>query len=163
MTTMIRRDRNQPATRSAANVWDPFRIMEGMLNWDPYSSMLPTSGTNVGQVFLPSFEVKETKDGYIFVADLPGVKEEDLEISFTGNQLVISGKRDAVEIQESDRYHLYERAYGRFTRTFTLPDGTNADQTSAHLKDGVLTLTVGKRPEVQPRRIQLSAKSKGTA
>lgn len=158
MTTMVRRENSQRPTRSAENAWDPFRLMDSMLRWEPFSSLMPSAGTAASQVYMPKFDVKETKDGYVFTADLPGIKEADLDISLTGNQLVISGKRDLEETKESEQYHLYERSYGQFSRSFALPEGVNPDSVSAHLRDGVLTLTVGKRPEVQPRRIQLSAK-----
>jgi HSP20 family protein len=161
MANLVRRDTSP--MNWTTNGWNPLRLMEGLLNWDPFTPMVPTS-TSAG-MFLPQFDVHETKDSYVFTADLPGVKEEDLEITCTGNQLLISGKRDAVELPESDsgRYHLCERTYGRFSRAFSLPEGVNRDQVNAHLKDGVLTLTVGKLPEVQPRRIQLGPKSQATA
>ena len=168
MANLARRDRN-PMNWTTSG-WNPLRVMEGLLNWDPFTSpltspsasMLPTSAA---AVFLPQFDVHETNDSYVFTADLPGVKQEDLEITFTGNQLLVSGKRDAVELPEGDngRYHLCERTYGRFSRAFTLPEGVNGEQANAHLEDGVLTLTVGKLPEVQPRRIKLSPKSQATA
>lgn len=163
MLNLARRD-SSPMNWTPSG-WNPLRLMEGLLNWDPFTSMVPTSAAAGAAVFLPQFDVHETKDSYVFTADLPGVKEEDLEITFTGNQLLVSGKRDAVELPESEygRYHLCERTYGRFSRAFTLPEGVNGDQVNAHLRDGVLTLTVGKLPEVQPRRIQLNPTSQATA
>ena len=160
MSTMTRKE-NPNTTRSAATYWDPFRLVESMLNLGPYAPRYATA--EVAPAYLPRFDVKETKDGYEFSADLPGVKEEELDISLTGNQLVISGKRTAAETKETERYHLSERTFGRFTRTFTLPDGISNEQVSAQLKDGVLTLVVGKRPEVQPRRIKLNEKPQASA
>lgn len=160
-TNLVRKENSQIPTRSGVSPWDPFRIMESMLGWEP--SLLPLGGGANAQSFTPKFDVKETKDSYVFTADLPGIKEDDLDISLTGNQLVVSGKREQESSKETERYHLYERSYGRFSRIFTLPDGVNADQVSANLKEGVLTLTVGKKPEVQPRKISLSAKAQGSA
>ena len=117
----------------------------------------------VPQSYMPQFDVKETKDSYVFSADLPGIREEDLDISLNGNQLVVSGKREGEERKETEQYHLHERSYGRFSRAFSLPDGINREQIKAHLKDGVLTLTIGKTPEVQPRRIQISPKPAASA
>jgi HSP20 family protein len=68
--------------------WDPFRAMRDMLRWDPFREMAPMS------VYSPSFDVTENKDSYVFKADVPGVKQEDLEITLTGNRLQITGKRD---------------------------------------------------------------------
>ena len=154
MANLVRRDNNQSSIPATQNIWDPFRIMESMLGLNPAASLLPNFGTSP-QVYMPKFDVKETQDSYIFSADLPGIQEKDLEISLTGNQLVISGKREFQEDKEAHHYHLYERSYGQFTRSFSLPEGANPDQVTANLKDGVLTLSVGKKPEVQPRRIQL--------
>ena len=158
-STLTPDEMTNPNTRSAGTLWDPFRLMESMLNLAPYAPRYATG--EVAPAYYPQFDVKETKDRYEFSADLPGVKEEDLDISLTGNQLVISGKRAAPEQKEqkeAERYHLSERSYGRFTRTFTLPDGISGEQVTAQLKDGVLTLSIGKRPEVQPRRIKLNEK-----
>ncbi len=103
--------------------------------------------------FTPAFEVKETKDAYIFKADLPGVKEGDLDITLTGDRLTISGKRETEKHEDADRFYAYERSFGSFSRVFTLPEGVDPDSCHAELKEGVLTLRLSKRPEVQPRRI----------
>ncbi len=128
---------------------DPFALMQEMLRWDPFQELLATNERG----FAPSFEVKETKKAYVFRADLPGVKEEDLDLSLSGNRLTISGHREEERRDEGDRYYTYERSYGSFARSFTLPDGVDAEATEAELKDGVLTLTVPKKAEAQPKRI----------
>ena len=156
MSTLNRRENNALYNRQTGNTWDPFRLMESMFQLSPrYTAEAAT--------YLPHFDVKETKDSYVFTADLPGVKEEDLDISLTGNQLTISGKRESVEQKDTERYHVSERTYGRFTRAFTLPDGISAEHVTANLKEGVLTLSVGKRPEVQPRKIKVGEKTQASA
>jgi HSP20 family protein len=123
---------------------DPFRELEPLGSWSE-------------RVFNPDVEFKETKDAYLFKADLPGVQEKDLEISLTGNRIQISGKREEEETREDDRYYAYERSYGSFTRSFTLPEGANAEDVTADLKDGVLVVRVAKRPEAQGRRIAVQS------
>jgi HSP20 family protein len=135
--------------------WDPFRMMRDLLRWDPFSEMTPFAGIDRGIAFAPQFEVKETQDAYVFKADLPGVKESDLDISVTGNRLSVSGRREAEERHEGETYYAYERSYGSFTRAFTLPDGVDADHVNAELRDGVLALRVPKKPEAQPKKIEL--------
>jgi HSP20 family protein len=103
--------------------------------------------------FLPSFEVKETKDSYVFKADLPGVKQEDLNISLTGNRLTISGQRNEEKKDEGETHYVHERSFGSFSRSFSLPEGIDAEHVQADLKDGVLNVVVPKKPEVQPKRI----------
>jgi HSP20 family protein len=156
MANLIRRREGGGQLTSQRNEWDPFRMMREMLRWDPFQEMLPFAPSlEPGAMFLPDFEVKETKDGYLFKADLPGVKEDDLEISLTGNRLVVSGKREVEKQEENETYFARERSYGTFTRTFTLPEGADVDHAKADLKNGVLTLVVPKKAEMQPRRIEV--------
>jgi HSP20 family protein len=142
-------------TRSAVpyqREWDPLRYMRDLVNWDPFREMspyVPQAPTG----FIPSFDVKETKDGYLFRADVPGVKESDIEVTLTGNRLTVSGKREFEKHEQSDTFYMFERSYGDFTRSFTLPEGIDANAVSADLKDGVLTLSLKRMPELQPKKI----------
>ena len=74
----------------------------------------------LAETFSPSFEVKETKDSYVFKADVPGVKESDIEGTVTGNRLSISGKREVEHKEQTNTFYTYERSYGDFTRSFLL-------------------------------------------
>jgi HSP20 family protein len=141
--------------------WDPLRVAREVLRWDPFREMTPF-GTSFETMtsFSPAFEVKETKDGYTFKADVPGVKESDLDIQYTGNRLTISGKREQDREEKSDTYYTYERTYGTFTRAFTLPEGVDADHIHAEMKEGVLSLIVPKKPEAQPKKISLKPPEK---
>jgi HSP20 family protein len=146
MANLIRRSTENQA------YWDPFRIMLEMFN-----DQGTRDARQVEQQFAPSFEVFERKDGYVFRADLPGVKQEDLDITLTENRLTVSGKREAEERKEGERFYAYERSFGSFTRSFTLPEGVDAEHVAAELKNGVLTLVVPKKPEVQPKKISIKA------
>jgi HSP20 family protein len=106
---------------------------------------------------LASFDVKESKDAFEFRADVPGVKESDIEITLTGNRLSISGKREAEKTDSNDTYYTYERSYGSFSRTFTLPYGADTEHIRTDLKEGVLTVVVPKRAEVQPKKIAVKS------
>lgn len=137
--------------------FDPFERMRELMGFDPFEQVGRMVGSQErGLGFVPAFEVKETKDAYIFKADLPGVKEGDLDITLTGDRLTISGKRETEKEEDSDRFYAYERSYGSFTRSFTLPEGVDAEHCSADLKEGVLHLRLPKLPEMQPKRIQVS-------
>jgi HSP20 family protein len=157
--------------RQEASVWDPFRGMEPMraldplrifrdlMGMDPFAGLVSPQGT----MFAPDFEVKETKDGYLIQADLPGVQMKDLEVSITGNRLTVTGRREEEQRREDDRYYVYERSYGTFSRSFVLPEGCDVDQLKAKLDDGVLQMMVPKKAEVQPRRIEVGGKEGGKA
>lgn len=152
-TITVRKD--QPATE-AAIARDPVRDwMRSMWDWDPFREMQPFFQTE--RTFVPTFEIKETKEGYLFKADMPGVKENDLEVTVSGSRLTIKGKREEEKKQETETYYAYERSYGSFTRAFTLPEGCDGAKAHAELKDGVLTLLVPKTAEAQPRKIDVRA------
>jgi HSP20 family protein len=133
---------------------DPFRMMRELLRWDPFAELAPLAAGGRA-AFVPTFEVKETKEGYAFRADLPGVRAEDLDIALTGNRLTVSGKREEEQRDEGERYYAYERSYGTFSRSFTLPEGVDAEHVQCDLKHGVLTLVLPKKPELQPKRIAI--------
>lgn len=86
--------------------------------------------------------------------DLPGVKQEDIDITLAKNSLRIAAERKG---PEDRKYWHQERAYGRFERLFTLPETVNPESIEAELRDGVLHLTLAKRPESQPRKIAVKA------
>jgi HSP20 family protein len=134
---------------------DPFQLMRELMA-DPYRmfQMSPFSGRDMG--WNPGFEVRETDDAFLFKADMPGIRSEDLEISLTGNQLSISGKREHEQEQGEGRFHTYERSYGSFERSFSLPESADMDKIRSDLKDGVLTLVVPKKPGTSPQRRKIA-------
>jgi HSP20 family protein len=135
------------------------RVMRDLMNWDPFREM-SAYGAPITSGFIPCFEVKETKDGYLFRADVPGVREADLDITVTRNRLTVSGKREADKEEAADTFYAYERSYGSFTRSFTLPEGVDASGVHADLRDGVLTLVVKKTLEAQPKKIPIQSAGK---
>ena len=139
--------------------FDPFRMMRDWLRWDPFREMAPVPHFERA-AFYPTFDVTENKDAYVFKADVPGVKESDLEITTQGNRIQIVGKRDFEEERKADTFYTYERQYGSFTRTFTLPDGADIAMAKSELKDGVLTLWVPKKPSAQAKKIEITSKPK---
>jgi HSP20 family protein len=136
--------------------WDPMRAMRDFLRWDPFREMAPMLSAFDRAAFAPSFDVTETKDAFVFKADVPGVKQTDVEITATGNRLRISGKRDSEHETKTDTVYSYERQYGSFARSFTLPDGADLDHAKSELKDGVLTLVIPKKAETQAKKIAVS-------
>jgi HSP20 family protein len=140
--------------------WDPWRTMRALTGWDPFREIIPfPSFPERAIAFSPAFDVKETKEAYLFKADLPGIKEKDLEVTMTGNRLDVSGKREDEKEEKTDRYYTYERSYGSFTRSFTLPEGAEVDKLRAALEQGVLTITVPKKPEVQAKKIAVKTEA----
>jgi HSP20 family protein len=131
--------------------------MDALLRWDPLRT--ENNLLSRGSEYVPRFDVKETKNAYVLRADLPGVKEEDVDLSLNGTLLTISGKREEEHREEGDQYYSVERSSGSFSRSFQLPEGIEAANITADLKSGVLTVQIPKRPEAQPRKITVG---KGT-
>jgi HSP20 family protein len=150
------RTKQQPTIPVSADTLEPFRILRNMLRWDPYREIaFPMEG---GNAFMPSFDVKETADAYIFTADMPGIQKEDLDVQLAGNRLTISGHRETEETKESERFFSQERSFGTFNRTFSLPEEVDSGKVVAELRDGVLHLMVPKSPETRPQKIAISHK-----
>jgi HSP20 family protein len=139
--------------------WDPTRWARDLLRWDPFREMASLPAMEHAG-FMPDFEVKENGNGYVFKADLPGVQDKDIEVTRTGNRVTISGKREYEKEDKGDTWYVTERSYGSFSRAFTLPDGIDGDHIRAELKDGVLTVTVPKMPDVQPKKIEIKGPEK---
>ena len=134
----------------------PLRTLREIFNWDPFQEMAPLLPLEIQKV-IPPFEVRETKDRFVFVADLPGVEAKDIEILLTGNRLTVTGTRvDKVEKGEEGEYYARERTYGRFTRSFTLPEGADLNAVQANLSAGVLTIVFPKVAAVQPKKIPVT-------
>ena len=134
---------------------DPFDLFRHLMRWIFSAKWRRSPRTSASPTCPRRSRIKETKDSYVFKADVPGVKESDLTINLTGTRLSVSGKREAERQQENETYFSDERSYGSFTRTFTLPEGIEAEKVNANLKDGVLTITVPKRPEAQPKKVSI--------
>ncbi len=155
MTTLIVRNPSTGSrTRSDDWAWDPFPAMREFLGWTPWTAAaLPPA---VEQSFAPRFDVHETASEFVFRADLPGIKQENLEITLTANQLRIAGRREEAKHEENERSYIAERGYGAFERVFTLPEGVDGEKIQATMNDGVLTVVVPKQPEAKPRQIPIS-------
>lgn len=101
-------------------------------------------------------DVVEMEDEIRVLAELPGVGLDDLELTLEANVLTISGeKKKEYEERERARYHLFERRWGRFSRSFVLPREVEREQVSASFENGVLTVRIPKREEARRRRIEI--------
>lgn len=159
MANIVTRGNQQaPIARRFSEI-DPIERMRDLLTWDPFQRPLSRwfGEETAAALYTPTFDVKEEKDAFVVKADLPGIKEEDLDISVTGNRLTISGKREEEKVEESGSYYFRERSNGAFTRSFVLPDNVISDQIQANMQDGVLTLRIPKAPESQPKKIAIKS------
>jgi HSP20 family protein len=105
----------------------------------------------------PSVDIFENKDNIVLEAELPGMSPDDVDIAIENNVLTIHGERKFEKKDEGDNFHRVERSYGAFTRSFTLPPTVSGDNVDAVFENGVLRLTLAKREEAKPRRIEIKA------
>ncbi len=108
----------------------------------------------------PAVNVEETKDQLLLTAELPGMSIDDIQIEVENNILSLRGeKREEREQKDDRRYHLWERCYGSFERSFTLPRTVKAEGITAHFKDGILHVEMPKAPEAKSRTISIKAEN----
>ena len=105
--------------------------------------------------WFPVVDIKENKDEFAVLAELPGMKKEDVHITFSDGKLVIEGERKKEQEENEANYHRVERSYGKFCRTFQLPSGIQANKIAADFKDGILKIKLPKSEEVKPKEIEV--------
>jgi HSP20 family protein len=139
--------------------YDPFRELRGLQ--DEMNRLFLTNFSRtedrdlVRGAWSPSVDIFETKDHLVLEAELAGLKPEDVEISIENNTLTLHGERKFEKKDEGDNFHRVERSYGTFTRSFTLPPTVSTENANAEFADGVLRLSLAKREEAKPRRIEI--------
>ncbi len=108
--------------------------------------------------FLPSVDVSETEKEFVVHAEVPGMDPKDVDISIHHNVLTMRGERKQERKEEKDgRYHVLERRYGNFSRSFALPVDVEADKVEAYYKDGVLSITIPKAKAEVSKKIEVKA------
>ena len=115
-------------------------------------------GATLGSAWAPPVDVFENADVIKIVAELPGVKVEDVKISLENNRLTLRGEKKQVAEEKTEKVHRYERAYGAFERTFTLPGIVDNERIQANYQDGVLSVTLPKAERAKPREIPVNSK-----
>lgn len=108
------------------------------------------------RVWSPAVDVYEDQDSIIIQADLPGVKQEAIDIEMNGDTLTIKGERKFEDPSRQDKYVRVERQYGAFQRSFTIGIPVEADKVKATYRNGTLELTIPKSEAVRPKKVQVS-------
>ena len=144
--------------------YDPFRDLKSLQ--DEVNRLFSTNfSRSFGDesfargAWTPNVDIFENKDEIVLEAELPGMNREDFDLTIENNVLTLRGERRFEKRDEADNYHRVERAYGAFTRSFTLPQTVSAENAAAEYKNGVLRVTLRKREEVKARRIEIKGES----
>lgn len=143
--------------------WTPVRDMLGLqedmnMLFDNFFG-LERRGEDIDLVqWAPRVDIVEANGGYELHADLPGMKKEDIKVEIHDNVLTLRGERRIEDDKKEKNFRLTERYYGKFIRTFTLPENVNRDGIVAEFKDGVLKLAIPKVEKAKPKEIEVTVK-----
>ena len=120
---------------------------------EAFGNLRNDEGSTITAAWYPACDVFEDKEAVKIVAEVPGVKPEDVKISLENNILTIRGEKKQQAEERNERVHRYERSYGSFERAFSLPSTVDAEKIQATCSHGVLTVTVPKAERARPREI----------
>jgi HSP20 family protein len=129
------------------------RVFNQMLQ-DVWGNQLPTEGV-AGRTWTPAVDIKETEEALHFAVELPGLTKENIEITLENSILTIAGERKFEKETKGEDYHRLERAYGSFSRSFTLPAGVRSDKVDANFENGVLQIDLPKQEGAKPHKIAI--------
>lgn len=144
--------------------WNPFREMDdlqrrmtSLFDWSPFRrSSLTTDDENITvPEWAPLVDIVEDGKEYLIKVELPEVQKDDVKVTVESGTLTISGERKAEKEQKGRRFHRVERYYGRFERSFSVPDDAEADDVKAEFKDGVLRVHLAKSEQARPKQIEV--------
>ena len=143
---------------------DPFRELATLQ--DRFTSLFENFAETPGKEqltagsFVPAVDVYEDEHNLVLKLEIPGVNEEDLNVSLENNLLTVSGERKFEKEEKEENFHRIERRYGSFMRTFRLPSTVDAEKVDAGYDKGLLKITIGKRAEAKPKQIKVGNGSK---
>jgi HSP20 family protein len=141
--------------------FEPFRELAALQN--EMSRWVNTLGGTTGgngestSTWLPAVDVWETEDELVLSFDLPGIPEDKIAVELDDNVLTITGERERSQERTNDRFYRFERRFGQFSRSVTLPAGVSDGDIHADYRDGVLEIRVPKPEEQKPKRIEIGS------
>jgi HSP20 family protein len=134
--------------------WNPWREFD-----DLFTRVAGPPGESLNRSeWLPPVDITETEKAFRIELEIPAVAAEDVVVAIKDGVLTVSGERSTESDSTDDKRHRVERRWGRFSRSFRLPENVDEDAIEARSKDGVLYLTVTKKEKAQPRKIQVNAR-----
>ena len=106
--------------------------------------------------FLPRADIRDEKDAVVVTAELPGVAKDDISVELQNGVLSLSAEKKSERKEDGNGFYRSERVYGNFKRSFRVPEAVDSEKISAEYANGVLTLTLPKRPEAAPKQIAIA-------
>lgn len=142
--------------------YDPFREIRSLQDEVNrlFTTVTPAQANReemLNGAWAPKVDIFENKENLVLEAELPGMTRDDFELAFENNVLTLKGERRFEKKTDEDNYHRIERAYGSFTRSFTLPQTVTAEGARAEFANGILYVSLPKREETKARKIDVIA------
>jgi HSP20 family protein len=146
--------------------WDPFREVNSLqrrLNslFDDYSRQQGDSSAVSMGSFVPAVDIYEDEHKVSLKLEIPGVRQEELDVQVENNILTVRGERKFDKEEKEENFHRIERRYGSFTRSFTLPSTIDTASVKANYENGVLRIDLAKKAETKPRQIKVNVTGTG--
>jgi HSP20 family protein len=140
--------------------WEPAREINSLQQemnrlFGSFFDTPSAGGDGAPRRWIPAMDVVETPDHFVLRADLPGMTEQDINLSLEDHVLTVSGERKAEHGEQREGYYRVERAFGAFSRSLTLPEGVDGDAISAAFDKGVLEVRIPKPEARRPRKLQI--------
>lgn len=160
MSAVVKKNRPKHASKGLSPLWDDFARMERQME-NMFAGLMPRSTTATSaaaSMMSVVMDVKESPNTYQVTAELPGVEESEIDVSYKDGLLTISGEKSARETcEEGENWHRMERSYGSFTRSFHFRDIVDEEHIKADYESGVLTVTLPKIQtiEKEPKHIAI--------
>lgn len=137
--------------------WPDVAVLQDRLNSIFQEFSRPDAETAEGVGFIPAVDIYEDQQKLALKIEVPGIKQEDLDIRVENQILTVKGERKFESEEKEENFHRIERRFGSFQRTFTLPQTVDTDAVTASYDAGVLSITVAKKPEAKPKQIKVQA------
>ena len=154
MNTLVR----YPRWSSQGLAQDPIKqVFDRLFDGSLFQDGSTDESSVVTSQWIPRVDIKEEANRFVLYADIPGVDPQDIEVQMDKGMLTIKGERRGEATLESESFSRIERHHGSFHRRFALPDSADPEGISASGHNGVLQITIPKRPETTPRRIQVGS------
>jgi HSP20 family protein len=154
-----KKEKQVPVRREEEHPWSAFRgemnrLFDDFFGGEREGSLVPLSGE--WGAFSPQVDVSEAEDEIVVSAELPGLDQEDIDVSLSNGTLLIRGEKREEKEEKGESYYRSERAYGAFRRDIPLPSAVDAEQVDAVFKKGVLTITLPKTEEAKAKKVTLT-------
>ncbi|HMF53070.1 MAG TPA: Hsp20/alpha crystallin family protein [Edaphobacter sp.] len=153
--------------------FSPFRsslsdvtLLQNRLNSIFHDFALPASGASESLAtgsFVPAVDIYEDAQRVVVKLEIPGVKQDDLDVRVENNTLTVKGERKFEAEEKEENFHRIERRYGSFVRSFTVPQTVDTDSVEANYDAGVLTISLAKKAEAKPKQVKIGVGSATTA